>query len=358
VRKGEIANDSARPGLAFLAEASRNIGTGHVVETLAIACQASARGMRPVVWVNAETPIQLTSHVPCPVHRVPDFEDAGIRTVAGEVRALGIEGVITNLRSIQNEQVAILKECGVRVLCIDELGGKHLDCDVVVNASPVKACHQYTSNNPAFRMCAGVEFLPLAPEYEAMHAADRRHRGWLRTAVVSMGGMDRTGATIRLVTALLDVRPDVALHVVIRAGFAHRRELAAAREAIRTNHITVHENLPLLANLLCQCDVGFTAGGNTLAELACVGTPALVAFEDPHEREQGEAFERLGFGRCLGAGISVEPAQIRDAIGAFDDPAVRNQHGITGKALVDGKGTQRVLDIVSTMLNSDSTVSP
>jgi len=349
---------SSESSIAFLAEASRNIGTGHVVETLAIARQASAIGMSPVVWVNAETPAQLIAQAPCPVHRVPDFEAAGIRAVAEEVRALGIEGVVTNLRSIQNEQVAILKECGLRVLCIDEWGRRHLDCDVVLNASPVKAYHQYTSNNPAFRMCAGVEFLPLAPEYEAMHAADRCHRGPVQTAVVSMGGMDRTGATVRLVTALLDVRTDVALHLVIGAGFAHRRELAAMREATQTNHMTIHENLPSLANLLCQCDVGFTAGGNTLAELACVGTPALVAFEDPHEREQGEAFERLGFGRCLGAGISVEPAQIRDAIGALDDPAVRERHCITGKALVDGKGVQRVLNIAATMLNSDSAVSP
>jgi spore coat polysaccharide biosynthesis predicted glycosyltransferase SpsG len=173
-----------------------------------------------------------------------------------------------------------------------------------------------------------------------------------------MGGVDRTGATIRLVAALLDVRLDMALHVVIGSGFAHRRELAAMGEASRTNRMTEHEHLSSLSNLLCQCDVGFTAGGNTLAELACVGTPALVAFEDPHERAQGEAFERRGFGCCLGPGVSVERTQIRDAIETFDDPAVRERHCVTGKALVDGKGAQRVLDIAATMLSRDSAFSP
>jgi len=350
--------NSPLPALAFLAEASGNIGTGHVVEILVLAGRAGSSGMEPVVWVNAETPPQLIERFPCPVHIVPRFDDAGIRAIAGAMRTLGMERVVTNLRNIDSRQITILKEHSLGVLCIDEWGGRHLDCDVVVNPSPVTAFHRYSSGNPAFRLCAGVEFLPLWADYHTVHAADRRHQGLVRKAVLSMGGVDRTGATINLAAALLDERPDLELHVVIGAGFAHRDKLAAFRETRPSARLTLHENLSSLAELFSQCDVGFTAGGNTLAELACAGTPALVAFEDPHEEAQGKAFQRRGFGCCLGPGTAVERGQVRDAVGFFDDPDVRARHCRAGKALVDGRGAERILDIAAAMLSHDSTFAP
>ena len=37
------------------------------------------------------------------------------------------------------------------------------------------------------------------------------------------------------------------------------------------------------------------AGGNTLHETACIGTPAIVWPSMPHERRTAECFERQGF---------------------------------------------------------------
>lgn len=340
--------------LGFLVEASERIGTGHVVETLVLAGWARGRGMEPVVWVNTDTPSQLIERFPCRAHVVPRFDEAGIRSAAGAMRDLGVGKVVTNLRSIDNRQIAILKGHSLAVLCIDEWGDRRLDCDLVVNTSPVTAFHRYSSNNPAFRLCAGVEFLPLASDYQRVHAAGRHHEGPVKKAVLSMGGVDRTGATVCLAAALLDERPDLDLHVILGPRFAQRDQLETLRRTKPSARLALHQNLASLAELFAQCDVGFTAGGNTLAELACAGTPALVAFEDPHEEAQGRAFQDMGFGRCLGPGTAVGRREIGRAIGFFDDPDVRARHGQAGKALVDGRGAERILNIVAAMPNHDS----
>lgn len=357
MRQGEIANNSARQGLAFVAEASQNIGTGHVVETLNLVTEASTRGMRPVIWASAETPAKLIGQGTCPVRLAANFEDVHLREIAEGIRALGIEGVVTNFRSVRNEQVVVLKQYGLRVLCIDHWGDRQLDCEVVVNPSPLERCHRYTSGAPAFQMHAGVEFLPLHSAFRSFRSEARRHEGPVRTIVMAMGGVDRSGATVQLVEAILGVRPDVTLHVAIGSGFAHRQALQVLLARRRANRVEMHESLPSLAGLLHRGDVGFTAGGDTLAELACVGTPALVGFEDPHEKEQGEAFERWGFGVCLGAGTSLDCAQLQEALVWFDDPTVRQRHCAAGKELVDGEGASRVLDIASAMLRADPAVS-
>ena len=77
--------------------------------------------------------------------------------------------------------------------------------------------------------------------------------------------------------------------------------------------------------------------------MACVGTPALVLFEEPHEKEQSQVLESQGFGRCLGSCTSFTSAQIRHALESFDEPVVRNAHCKVGKMLVDGKGVSRIL---------------
>ena len=104
-------------------------------------------------------------------------------------------------------------------------------------------------------------------------------------------------------------------------------------------------------DVLLSCDVVVTAGGNTLLEAACAGTPAIVLYEDPHEREQGEALEAMGFGRCLGAGTGLDRAAIAKALELLDDPGERARLRARGRALVDGQGTARILDIVGALLD-------
>ena len=325
------------------------IGIGHVVETLTLARILIERGGAAVIWVSEETPVSIMGQFPLQVGAIENFGIPRLRRLAAEIHERGIQGVVTNFRSITNEQVDVLKKEELRVLCIDEWGNRHLNCNAVVNTSPVEEYHCYSSDNPDFRLYGGVAYLSLSGEFQKVHCLERYHKGPICSIAVSMGGVDRTGATIRLVEALLMTGSNYILHIVIGPGFAHRQKLESMLAAVPAGRFEVHENLSSLADLFFQCDVAFTAGGNTLAELACAGTPALVVSEDLHEEKQGKAFESRGFGQWIGRGTSISQEQICHALVVFDDPEIRNQQCKTGKALVDGKGALRILDAASRM---------
>lgn len=343
--------------IALLAESSQAIGTGHLIEAITLAALADDHGLAPILWSTAAAPAGLVVGIPFPVRLATDFGLACLRGIARELAGAGVAMALTNLRSVENEQVAVLRDAGLRVVCLDEWGQRRLDCDAVVNPSPVARFHAYTSGNPAFQLYTGLDYFPLDPGYAILHDRGRRHDGPVRSVVVSMGGVDRSGATVRLVRAVLEVRPEMTVHVVIGPGFSHRRELDVALASRQSSRVVLHEQPPSLAELLIQCDVGITAGGNTLAELACVGTPALVAFEDPHERDQGQAFEQLGFGCCLDRGVDVTASDIQEVLAGYDDPDVRQRHCDAGKRLVDGRGAGRIIAIAFSRVRCDSTVS-
>lgn len=337
---------SVTADVALFAEARAAIGTGHLVETFAIAGAAASIGLRVKIVVPADAPATLLERAPVPVELVASFAPDVLRRAGQALRAEGIRLATTNMREITNEQVRALAAAGIDVICVDELGDRHLDCLVVVNPSAVAGRRRSASTSPAFRIYGGPEYLALGGEYASRHATPRQFTGPLRSLVVTMGGVDRTRATLRIVEALADWRPAVERHVVVGAAADWEDELARLIARSPTTW-AVHRNPPSLADLLGQADVGLTAGGNTLLEMACLGTPALILHEDPHEEEQARALAAEGFGEWLGRGVDVSASRLHAALDRLDDPTRRRAQSAAGRRLVDGQGATRIARLLA-----------
>jgi len=343
-----------RTGLAFLTEANARIGTGHLVETLKIA--GGIGGPNTTIVVPRGAPEKLLAEAGIPVKLISDFSPSTLEMLARELGRNGTKWVVTNLRRVNNPQIHSLTTGGLGVICIDELGGRQLDCARVINPSPVEEYHRYTSKYPGFRLYDGPAYMPLSPEYAQWNSSPRSYEGPVRCLVVAMGGVDRTGATLRILNALRGWRPDIQRHVVLGAGFAWANELETLlKEAGEA--WTLHHNLPGLAELLGRADAGFTAGGNTLFEMACVGTPALVLHEDPHEAAHGKIFSQAGFAHWLGNGQEFSAQTLKNALESLDDPRLRRRCGETGRKLVDGKGLERISRIIQETISVDSAIA-
>lgn len=339
--------------VALVAEFEAAIGTGHLVETFDIAAAAQTSGIQPVVVVPASTPSRLLARCPVPIEIVPNLLPETLREAGDRLAARGARLAVTNFRRVSNSQVVALAAAGLRVVCIDELGGRDLDCVAVINSSPVRSRHCYTSRIPGFRVHAGPEYLALSAEYCRRREVPRRFSGAIRSVVLSMGGVDRTGATLRIIEALRGWTSEAERHIVVGAAFAWGEALERLVSDL-PGRWRIHHNLPSLAELLATADVGISAGGNTLFEMACIGTPALVLYEDEHEAEQGRAFEASGFGWCLGAGTEVSADAIRQALHRLEDPALRRAQSEAGRRLVDGHGAARIGRIVAEYVAVDS----
>ncbi len=341
--------------LALFAEANDAIGTGHVIETLHVAEAAQRSGVRPVVIVPAEVPASILQGAPCPVERIESVRPDDLRACARYIRTSGVRLALTDFRCVTDAQLSALSGAGLTTYCIDELGGRRLTCHAVFNPTILDQRHRYDDGGAGPRVFAGPAYFPLAPEYAERHLHQRSFAGAVRSVVVSMGGVDRSGATRRIFD-VLDAWPSSAeRHLVLGGAFAWKqdidRRLATALASWR-----VHRDVSSLADLFATADVVVTAGGNTLYELACVGTPAIVAHEDPHEAEQGQAFQERGFGFWVGRGADVDGSALLAALGRLQDPNLRRAHSAVARSIVDGCGATRICAIVQQDVERDSAV--
>ena len=287
------------------------------------------------------------------MERIESVGPEHLRDCARSIRAAGVRIALTDFRCVTDAQLFALSESGLTTYCIDELGGRALRCAAVFNPTVLEHRHQYGRENGP-RVFAGPAYFPLAPEYAKRHAKGRAFTGGIRSLVVTMGGVDRSGTTIRVLDALDAWTADVQRHVVLGGAFAWQNEFETylASAGARWN---VHRNPSGLADLCGEADVAITAGGNTLYELASLGTPAIVLHEDPHEAEQGQAFQERGFGCWVGEGTRFDSTALLTALARLEGSDVRNVQSAAGRSIVDGGGAGRICAVVQKALR-DSTV--
>lgn len=223
---------------------------------------------------------------------------------ADEVRALGVTA---------------------RVVLIDDLGSGAALADLVV-----APC----GDGEPPRRLVGPQYMPLrAP-------ALRPPRATAATPVVlvSMGGSDPGGLTAPVVEALAAVRPRIEVRVVanpasrvwLQLGPLCARHGFAAPWAVEPGGLGRH---------LAVADLAVLAFGVTVYEALASGVPAVALC-----RTAGDVAHvaRLGDGvRSLGTAWTA--ADVTAAVSALAaDPAARAAMGRAGRAVVDGRGAERV----------------
>lgn len=337
--------------LAICTEASSHIGTGHLIESLQIANLAVTKGMGVSMYISDTTPSSLLESLQKPYHLFHSLNEHKERAAIKErLKLSGWRVVLFDMRDIRDEICTSFYYDGLKMLCIDELGNKHLSCDVIVNPSIVKKYYAYSSDRKDIKIYTGPQYLSMSRAFAELHQRKRDIQKDIEVVSVCMGGVDRSGATLKVLDALVNWRADVVKNIILGGGFLYGKEVYERVKLFKNSNFRVYHNVQNVETLFFESDVVFTAGGNTLYELACVGTPALVLYEDEHERENGISFESLGFGFCIGKGTETDNKVIISSLEKMEDIRVRNMHSHRGREIVDGNGTERIVDIIDGLI--------
>jgi spore coat polysaccharide biosynthesis predicted glycosyltransferase SpsG len=338
--------------LLIITEASELIGTGHLLESFHLAKMAAAFGIKVSLWANQQAPESLLAYSPLPLQKYGNLEEE-ISNMLKEPDVNGFSAIVTNCRFIDNRTLAKIrgKTCA-KILCIDELGNRPLDCDVIINPLPAGKYDIYPEISKQ-TVYSGPGYLIMSESLQQAHKIERDYHNGIKTISVCMGGVDRSGATLKIIDILADWKASCRKNLILGGGFPWFKEVRTKIRSMPGLGFKVYQNISNITDLFLDSDVVFSAGGNTLFELACVGTPAIVLYEDEHEAYNSLSFSKQGFGLCPGSGTTVNRDDILKCLDYFDDPDVRMQHAERGKQLVDGRGCERIIAIVKGLISSD-----
>ncbi|HIA81002.1 MAG TPA: hypothetical protein EYO02_02645 [Rhodospirillales bacterium] len=324
-------------------EANQQIGMGHLAESLAVAQEASQRGMEvrflvtPFDAAEEHLGIHGMQYVTAPLVN-------GIETLEDYNRDELLDLVIVDHRSVHLSHLIRLHERGWRVAVIDQLGNKPMVCDLLINASMVKDWHVYEFPLEESECRFGPEFALLRSEFSGLNRQEKKFNGPPFKILVTMGGVDRTGATFNIIDALAGLGIASHKEIITGSGFAHSERLKRVKRQT-DNSFSYSADIRNIGERLFGAHLAISAGGNTLYECACTGTPTIVLWEDDHERREAADFAREGAVINLGPGTSTTSSDIRNVVTSLlKNETERMRMSQRGMTIVDGRGTSRICD--------------
>ena len=326
----------------IITEANAEVATGHFSEARVISERLSAENINVNILVNKDIPQPLLDTLECSFAYYDDITEC-IDIVKGYPL------VITDLRRVDNEFIKALKKHSdkTKVLCIDELGFMRLDCDIIIN--PLIDPYYHTYELPkATKLFAGAEYMLMKPQFSKLAKKSRELSKAIESITICMGGADTPGTTMRVLEGLNDFHG--CINVVVGGGFKHNDAL----EKLKRSNINIYQNIQNIYDIFINTDLAFCSGGNVLYELACLGTPAVTVYTNPHEKRSADCFALRGFGKCICQANELNPQNVKEVIDSFQSLDTRHSHMIAGKELIDGLAPERIWNIIQTSLSLDT----
>lgn len=331
--------------VAIITEADEHIATGHLKESIVLVEELEKCLCAAALWINEDIPKQFLTGILkeyCMYQR-PIYK--GIDDVLSFMKKENINIIIFNLREIANDLIKKVKNAGmIEILCIDEFGHRRLDCDIIVNPMIDKYYGKYEGGYK--QLLIGNQYLILPPQYYEWHKKNKVIHKNIEKITISMGGVDRNNTTQKIVGWMQASNLDsIEVYVVLGGGYAWEQEL---RQNVKRENIHIFRNINFLDELFWDSDLAFCAGGNTLHELACMGTPAVVIPSMPHEYRNGKAFEAKGFGKCYQDFTEFEK-DVSNAFFYLFNYEKRLAQMKAGKSCSDGGGYLRMVDLIKNL---------
>jgi spore coat polysaccharide biosynthesis predicted glycosyltransferase SpsG len=244
--------------------------------------------------------------------------------------------IVVNKLNSPPEYVRSLKAHAGMVVTMDDAGEGAQYADLRVN--------------PLYDAPAAVtdpQYIALRREFQETHSRSKTISGEVRELLITQGGSDTYGFTPGIIRALegLKIRPHCT--VVIGPAFRHKDDLRDA-VAASTLDLTVVRNVRDMAERMWKADLAITAGGLGVFELLCVGTPSLVVCGEWFEVETASKLEKSGAVVNLGFGGDLNGERLREAVEALaKDAKQRKELSLRGKQLVDGRGCERIVELIT-----------
>ena len=203
----------------------------------------------------------------------------------------------------------------------------------------------------ACEILAGPRYALLRPEFAALRPYSLARRAAVSRAksiLVSMGGVDLSNATGRVLDALekCDLPQDIVIHVVMgpTAPWLDRVRAHAARSR-RATHVYV--DVRNMAQLMADADLAIGAAGTSSWERCCLGLPTVVLALAENQKPVAKAVAARGAAIFVGDadnGPEVAADAMRRLCG---DRAQLSSLGRSAAECVLGDGAARVAGVLA-----------
>lgn len=346
------------------ADASRRIGSGHVMRCLALADGLRQQGAEVSFvcreaqgWLGALVEAHGYAMHPLPPGSLERDTSSGYATWLGETQEVDaqqtlqvcsevgrFDWVVVDHYAIDARWERMLRHCCAKIMVIDDLANRQHDCDLLLDQNLITSVEdRYAALVPDDCVqLLGPRFALLRPAFRAERLADgTKGRGQSRLFVF-LGGSDPDDYTSLVLDALQLLPPgSISADVVVGAGNARAEALRLRCQGVPG--LRFHQQVADIERLMASADLAVCSAGSITWERCCLGLPAVTMAIADNQAMIGVEAGAAGLSVHLGAAKDLDAKEIADVIARLlESQDALARMSAAARTTVDGLGVRRV----------------
>jgi spore coat polysaccharide biosynthesis predicted glycosyltransferase SpsG len=308
---------------ALCIESSHARGMGHFYRALNLAEGLAKAGLPYKFYLNDHAPSQKILIERGVLHRVVNLDDLNGNWEAPLIQQDGITLWVNDRLNTDARHAEKIKASLVPLVTFDDRGTGAALADLHIAALAFDAEERLAGT----KLLRGAGYLILNPQISDYV----RHRVKRSSVLVTLGGSDTYGVTIKVVKLLKDM--NLTATIVVGPSFIHMDKL----DEVLTEDFTLKRGVPSMIEEFSHHDLAITGGGITPFEANASGLPCVVIANELFEIPVGIALQKLGGSLFVGHHESL----LLPLFGADLPLEEMSRNGLRN---IDLQGTQRVID--------------
>jgi UDP-2,4-diacetamido-2,4,6-trideoxy-beta-L-altropyranose hydrolase len=282
--------------IVIRADASLQIGTGHVMRCLALADELRQH-QYTIIFVCRELEGHLIRYIQQRGYEVSTIHSAEPLTInnieadaALTMQVVDTQSclpwIIVDHYAVDYRWEEIVKGNGSKLLVIDDLANRYHAADVLLdqNLSPLGVAKYDKLVPPQCRRLVGPAYLLLRPSFYIERQNLRVRDGLINKLLIFFGGSDPTNETVKALYAIKALQLErVGIDVIIGESNGHREEITAICQLLPQAHL--HIQIENMAWLISEADFALGAGGVAMWERCYLGLPSAVTIVAENQAE-------------------------------------------------------------------------
>ncbi|MDO8871791.1 MAG: UDP-2,4-diacetamido-2,4,6-trideoxy-beta-L-altropyranose hydrolase [Methanoregula sp.] len=337
--------------LIIRADASPEIGTGHIMRCLALA----------EAWQDAGGEVCFVSACDAPLLEVrlkkEGFQilhinqDAGTLGDADEIARIaheyGADWIVVDGYHFGAGYQKTIKDSGLSLLFIDDYGhADHYYADIVLNQNIYADMSFYPKVEPYTRFLLGTKYALIRKEFLKWSGLYHDTPDVARKILVTLGGSDPDNVTLKVIEAMKTV--DVSgLEVIVVIGGVNPHFDLIHETVKNLPNFTLLKNVENMPELMAWADFAISAGGSTCWELLFMGVPSIVVPIAENQRPIVRELQSLNIAKGIDSNELKNPSElVKIFFTLLQSYEMRSEFSKRMVQYIDGNGSSHIISAI------------
>ncbi len=279
-----------RKHIVFIVTGNREVGLGHVYNTLLIANDILNHQITFLVDCDSQMAYEKIASKNYPVFMQKN------ENIIDDIKNLNADIIINDRLDTSENYINQLKNLGLQVINFEDLGDGSKKADLVINAI-------YPEKQVLEDHYFGHNYFILRDEF--IYSKQKETISKVKNILITFGGVDPNNYTKKVIESIYEYCNINTINIIVIAGFGYKEYCSLNK----FKNVRIEQNVTNISKYMFEADLIFTSAGRTTYEIASVGTPTIVMAQNERELTHFFASSEFGF-LNLGLGYDISKDEL------------------------------------------------